>query len=614
MKRRMFVMSGVAPVALSACGGGADDPQAASDAADSGGRAHALTAAPPASAPTGTQAAALDAMKRAARFMNETVSYRGGYVWQYLPDLSVTWGEMQAKRTMCWIQPPGTPTAGHAFLDAYHATGDETFYNAAHRTAKALVEAQHDAGGWNYIHDFAGERSLRQWYHTIGANGWRLEEFQHYYGNATFDDAGTAVSSQFLLRMYLEKRDPRFKRAVQKAIQFVLAAQFKGGVADGGWPQRWPVNPNAISSMPLPNPQQLPADAQQGMEDGDYTTMVTFNDDVAGENIKFLLMCVVALGETRLIPHIHRAMECLRRLQQPGPQAGWGLQHLAADRGGRPAGAPAGARSYEPRSLATHTTQTNVQQLFNYFRLTGDRKYLARVPEALAWLESCRLTPQQIAENPLLGGGRTHPTFIELGTNVGRFVHRYGSNIWNGAYYLSHDHKATPSHYSAGRNINIAGMRATYEQLNAMTDAQVAELVARSPLNTTKPRALPKYFSIREVDFGDLYVGAVMATPVVTEAAAQAVITDLGDKNHWLTRLPLVTNPYRGNGPSAPWTGTEYMSKHVGDIYDTSPYDAVDPPRLPPYEVKEQPLGISTSNWVANMGRLIAFVAPVSAT
>ena len=611
MKRRMFVVSGIAPVALTACGGGADDPQAVTETAEAADRAEALKAKP-APAPTGTQGAALEAMKRAARFMNETVSYRGGYVWQYLPDLSMTWGEMEAKRTMCWIQPPGTPTAGHAFLDAYHATGDEIYYDAAHRTAKALVEAQHDAGGWNYIHDFAGERSLRQWYHTIGATGWRLEEFQHYYGTATCDDAGTAVSSQFLLRMYLEKRDPRFKHAVQKAIQFVLAAQFKDGVADGGWPQRWPVNPNAVSSMPLPNPQQLPADAQQGMEDGDYTTMVTFNDDVAGENIKFLLMCVVGLAETRLVPCIHRAMECLRRLQQPGPQAGWGLQHLATDRDGRPAGAPAAARSYEPRGLATHTTQTNVQQLFNYFRLTGDRKYLARVPEALDWLETCKLTPQQIAENPLLGGGRTHPTYIELGTNVGRFVHRYGSNIWNGAYYFNHDHKATLSHYSAGRNVNIVGMRATCDQLNAMTDAQVADLVARSPLHTKKPRALPKYYSIREVDFADLYVGTVMTTPVVTEAAAQAVITDLGTKNHWLTRLPQVTNPYRGNGPSAPWTGTEYMSKHVGDIYDTSPYDAADPPRIAPYEVKEQPLGISTSNWVANMGRLIAYVSPVA--
>lgn len=595
MKRRMFVMSSLAPIALAACGGDDDD----------------VTPAPAPPAETGVRASALDALKRAAEHMDENVSYRGGYVWQYLPDLSVSWGEMEAKRSMCWIQPPGTPTAGHAFLDAYHATGNERFYDAAVRTAQALMSAQHPAGGWNYIHDFAGEESLKHWYDTVGANGWRLEEFQHYYGNATFDDAGTAVSSQFLLRMYLEKKDAQFKPAVDKAIDFVLKAQFSGGVADGGWPQRWPVQPAAISSMPLPNPGQLPVGAIAGMEDGDYTTMVTFNDDVAGENIKFLLMCVIGLGETRLVDPIKRAMECLRTLQQPAPQAGWGLQHLATDRNGRPAGSPAGARSYEPRSLATHTTQTNVQQLFNYFRVTGDRKYLAGVPDALAWLESCKLTPTQIAENPLLGGGRTHPTFIELGTNVGRFVHRYGSNIHNGAYYFDNNHKDTPSHYSAGRNINIAGMRTTYEQLNAMTDAQIADMVANSPLNVTTPRALPKYFSIREVDFADLFTGAVMKTPEVTEAAAKAVIDDLGTKNHWLTPLPQVTNPYRGDGPTTPYTGTAYQSKHVGDVYDTSPYDSLDAPVIAPYTNKDRPLGISTSNWVSNMGKLIAFLSPV---
>ncbi len=471
MKRRSFVLSGLAPLALAACGG-----------SDS-------TTDPAAGATPDAKAQATDAIKRAVSFMDDRVSYRGGYVWQYLPDLSQTWGEMEAKRTMCWIQPPGTPSVGHALLDAYHATRDERLYAAAERTALALVEAQHPAGGWNYIHDFAGETSLRHWYETIGINGWRLEEFQHYYGNATFDDAGTAVSSQFLLRMYLERRDARFKAALDKAIAFVLDAQFSGGVADGGWPQRFPFSDKTIASMPTPNPQQLPSGATHGMEDGDYTRHVTFNDDVAGENIKFLLLCIRGLGRTDLVAPVTRAMECLRRLQQPAPQAGWGLQHLAQDSNGRPAGAPAGARSYEPRALATHTTQTNIQQLFNYFRLTGDRAYLQRIPEALAWLESCRLTAQQIADNPLLAG-RTHPTFIELGSNRGRFVHRYGSNIWNGAYYVDHDHRATPSHYSAGRSVNVASLRSTYDQLASMSDAAIAEMVARSPLKVTQARRL----------------------------------------------------------------------------------------------------------------------------
>ena len=64
-------------------------------------------------------------MRAATEFMMEKVSYNGGFVWNYLPDFSRQWGEMEAKRTMVWIQPPGTPSMGHLLLDAYHATGDE---------------------------------------------------------------------------------------------------------------------------------------------------------------------------------------------------------------------------------------------------------------------------------------------------------------------------------------------------------------------------------------------------------------------------------------------------------------------------------------------------------
>jgi hypothetical protein len=546
--------------------------------------------------------------------MDEVVSYRGGYVWSYAPDLSQQFGEMEAYRTMCWIQPPGTPSVGHAYLDAYHATGDERFYQAAYRTAMAVKQAQRDEGGWNYIHDFAGEGSLKRWYDTIGRNGWRLEEFQHYYGNSTFDDAGTAVAAQLMLRMYLEKKDERFLHPVRRAIDFIQAAQFGAemGIADGGWPQRFPHARHSISSMPMPNAFQLPPGAWAGMEDGDYTLHVTFNDDVMGENIKFLTLCVMALGETRLIGDITRAMECMRRLQQPAPQAGWGLQHLSRATNGRPAGAPAGARTYEPRSLATHTTQTNVNQLFNYFMLTGERKYLARIPEAIAWLKSCPLPANAVELNPLLGGGRTHPTFIQLGTNQAIYVHRYGSNIHNGAYFFSQEIRDTLSHYSAGRAVNIPAMEARYNQLSSMSDAEVAELVERSPLAGRERRPLPKYFTIREVDFPDLFEGAKMITPVVPETEVATLISDLGSKGYWTSPVPEIVNPFIGDGPSTPYTGTAYQSKHVGDIHDTSPYPADNPPAIEPYVPRPRPQFIVTAEWTRRMGRLIAYISPVT--
>ena len=46
---------------------------------------------------------ALAAMKNATKYMVETVSTNGGYLWNYLPDLSRRWGEMEAYDTMIWL-------------------------------------------------------------------------------------------------------------------------------------------------------------------------------------------------------------------------------------------------------------------------------------------------------------------------------------------------------------------------------------------------------------------------------------------------------------------------------------------------------------------------------
>src|SRR5262245_51528593 len=250
------------------------------------------------------RAQVLAAMKKASTFMVEKVAYKGGYVWSYLPDMSRRWGEMEARPTMIWIQPPGTPSMGHLYLDAYHATGDEFYYRAAEQVASALMFAQHPSGGWNYIADFAGEASLRNWYDTIGKNAWRLEEFQHYYGNATFDDAGTAESAKFFLRLFIEKKDPKYRAPLDKAIKFVLDSQYPIGL----WPQRFPKGDGTML-------HGLP----------DYTGYATFNDDVAGENMDFLLLCYQALHDQKLLDPIVRGMNAFIVTQLGQPQPGWGL-------------------------------------------------------------------------------------------------------------------------------------------------------------------------------------------------------------------------------------------------------------------------------------------------
>jgi hypothetical protein len=77
-------------------------------------------------------------------------------------------------------------------------------------------------GRLELLYRFAGPSSTKHWYETFGKNAWRMEEFQHYADNSTIDDMGTSESAQFLLRVYLEKRDPKYKPALERAVNFVL--------------------------------------------------------------------------------------------------------------------------------------------------------------------------------------------------------------------------------------------------------------------------------------------------------------------------------------------------------------------------------------------------------
>ena len=510
-------------------------------------------------------ASIIETMKQATTFMVEKVAYRGGYVWSYLPDFSRRWGEMEAKPTMIWVQPPGTATMGHVFLDAYHATGDEYYYLAAEQVAGALIWGQHPSGGWNYLIDFAGEGSVRDWYDTVGRAGWRLEEFHHYYGNATFDDAGTSESAQFLLRLYVEKRDPKYRPALERAIDFVLDSQYPMG----GWPQRYPLS-HEFSHHGKP----------------DYTSYITLNDDVAKENIKFLTMCYQVLGEQRVIEPVIRAMNAFLILQQGQPQPAWALQYTLDLK-------PAGARTYEPNSLTTHTTASAIDQLMEFYVLTGETKFLARVPEALDWLDSLRLSDEWAKKT-----GRTHPTFIEIGTNKPLYVHRRGSNSVSGEYYVDDNPEKTLGHYSSFRKLDVKKLRDRYEELKAMSSEKASR---NSPLRVKGLVDLPRFFTTGDFKVSDL--NSTLNDPRPTDIPSDKIaklIAALNPEGYWPTPFKATSHPYKGTPPATPTPG-DYATTRVGDEWDTSPFFTDKPV-----------IGISTGTYIENMSQLIEYLAAQS--
>jgi len=492
-----------------------------------------------------------EVMLKSSKYMIENVSTNGGYVWYYLPDLSRRWGEMEAYKTMIWTQSPGTVSVGHMFLNAYKATNKEYYYQAAEKAAAALIWGQSNDGGWNYMIDFAGDRSLKKWYSTIGKNGWRLEEFQHYYGNDTFDDDVTSDAARFLLRLYLVKLDPKYKPALDKAINFILKSQY----LLGGWPQRYPLKYDF-------NKAGHP----------DYTSYYTFNDDVIWENINFLVQCYLTLGEDRFLDPIQRGMEFYLISQEAN--GAWGQQYDMNLN-------PAGARTYEPKALLPGTTFNNAMILLHFYEITGNKKFLNAVPNAIAWLEKCRL-PDNMTQN----GRYTHATFVEIGTDKPIFVHRKGSNVKYGYYYTDYSDKNLLAHYGGKKRIDIERLKKEYQRLLKLP---VEQIIKDSPLSeeSFQQKGTPQtYYNLSRFS----------SSLVPDENKVNEIIRTLDEKGRWLVTHAKISHPYIGDGQNKEPTD-EFASTNVGDETDTSCYT----------DTSDQKY-ISTSEFIKNMNLLINYL------
>ena len=483
------------------------------------------------------------AMKKAAAYMLDSVSVNGGFVWNVLPDNSRRWGEMEAGPGMIWMQAPSTPGVGEVLLRAYHATGDEFFYDAAMKVAGAVMDAQLACGGWNYCFDYAGEESLREWYRTVGYSGWRLEEFQHYYGNATFDDSATTDAAKFLLHLYSEKHDATVKSALDKAIAFVLESQYPAG----GWPQRYPI----MTDRP-----------------DDYTPYITINDDVLEECIDFLMQCRQSLAMEELTGPIQRAMKLVAKLQYKAPYAGWSDQYTPDDL------MPAGARSYEPRAIEPRTTAKICRSLMQYYRITGDRSYIEGIPEAISFIES-----QALPESEIERFGRPRrdpdailtPTFVDPDSGKPLYVHREGSNVFNGRYFVNQDISNTIAHYGSAAWINTRELRVEYD-------------------------ALPDEYDGGRDAFAE-------AAPGMSAAEmARKTISALDGRGRWISRLRNTSNPYKAGASAQPSHVDTYISTMAGDEFDTSPYPCT-----------EDTDCISTAEFIRNMGILCAYLESLEA-
>ena len=375
-------------------------------------------------------------MRTASEFMVDTVSCNGGYVWSYTADLSRQWGEAPARATQIWVQG-GTPDMGMLFLDAFVRTSDPYFRECAEKAANALIYGQHPLGGWHYFIDF-DKTGLVEWYEKVFSNyKWGMEEYRHYYGNCTFDDASTTDPTRFLLRLYMTTLDPAYRGPLLKALDFILMSQYP----NGGWPQRYPLRYEF---------------AHDGLKD--YTSLYTFNDGVINNNISMLVEAYEQLGNEEYMKAARRGMDFFLISQGPEEQAAWADQH-GMDL------LPAWGRTHEPAGYMPRYTVANIRDLMKFYRITGERRYLKPIPGALNWLERSALK--------VLDDGRLElAANYEVGTNLPIGRHQTDKVTEEGYGLFLYD-KNPPF---IKTTVNIKYFRSQYERISALSPVEaVAE-------------------------------------------------------------------------------------------------------------------------------------------
>lgn len=285
-------------------------------------------------------------------FFHEKVATEGGYLWTYSADLTERAGEGEATETQIWVQPPGTPSVGEAYLRAYKATDDQKCLDAAEHAAKALIWGQLASGGWDYKIDFDPKASKR-WYFRRDLIDGKPAEGRN---TTTFDDNTTQSALRFLMAIDQVTDKPEYRSAVEFGLDSMLKSQFE----NGAWPQRYPL-------------------AKKG-----YSRLYTFNDDAINDCINVMLEAYRIYGDERYIESVKRAGDFIILSQLPKPQAGWAQQYSYEMK-------PAWARSFEPPAVCSAVTSDNIRTLLELYVVTGEEKYLEPMPAAIEWLEKSKI-------------------------------------------------------------------------------------------------------------------------------------------------------------------------------------------------------------------------------
>ncbi len=372
------------------------------------------------------QREASEGLRKASEFYYGRVASLGGYVYHYSLDLKQRWGEGPATHDQVWVEPPGTPTVGMAFLKAFEATGESFYLKAAQEAAEALVYGQLKSGGWTNLIDFDPKGRVSQYRNGKGGGK----------NNSSFDDGQSQSAVQLLMNVdkALGFQNQKIHEAASYALDSILAAQF----ANGGFPQVWT---GPVDRQPVLKAKYPAYDWRTEGRIKNYWDMYTLNDNVCGYLVETLNDAWRIYEDRRYLVALKRLGNFLLLAQMPEPQPGWCQQYNYAM-------VPIWARKFEPAAIASDETQEVILTLMRIYSITKDPKYLKPIPPALVCLKRSLLPDGQLAR------------FYELKTNRPLYMRREGKS-----YFLTYDDAGLPGHYAWKISSKLDEIKAEYTAL-----------------------------------------------------------------------------------------------------------------------------------------------------
>ncbi|MEX2175036.1 MAG: pectate lyase [Pirellulaceae bacterium] len=376
-----------------------------------------------------TRAEALAALKKAATFFHEQVGTDGGYLYKYSGDLQLREAEGIHHASIVWVQPPGTPTIGEAFLDAFDATDDPYYLAAAKSVAGALLQGQLRSGGWDHEIELDHQKRLGYAYRDVPSK-------RKQAGKSSLDDDISQSAMRFLIRLdeTLQHNDAKLHEATLYALDAFLKAQRPGG----GWYQWWDKFPTPAGEAEFPIRKASYPQEWSRKWLNDWTGQYYLNDNVMANNIATLLAAHRAYGDARYLAAAERAGDFLILAQMPDPQPAWAQQYDLEMH-------PVWDRKFEPPAISGRESQDVILVLLTLHETTGNEKYLRPIPPALAYLKKSTLPDGRLAR------------FYELQTNRPLYFKRTGK-----IYDLTYSDAELPDHYGFVVESRLADIERKY--------------------------------------------------------------------------------------------------------------------------------------------------------